>query len=423
MTKLDRLFRRDCELCPLHLSEGLTCLGGSGNIDDPKLMVVGDAPSKQEVAFGRAFMDQRGTLLKDSLKEAGIPVGADGVVYCTYLVKCFPAGKIKIDHANTCYDTYLAEEIFRLKPSLIITLGKKAQAVLTGVQKGLNKTHGRVLEVTFERQTGEDEKGTPVMEEFITKVIPIEHPYSILTSPSKKDPWLADLRRCKAILYNEGEPFWTPDKLGRFDFQVIESIRHLKAVCRELLKHRGEYLVLDVEASGLDEDINRDDFRAFTLQFGLADMKNKRRNDAMPVYILPLQSTQFPQAGTSIWLDKCIGLLNNLLDPRYFKLVAHNGKYDLKVLRRIGVNTPYLWWDTMILWANAHGEASMSLKEIAYQVSDLGGYEVLMNEYFKEHGTYDAPPELLVPYGGLDVVVTRHLLYDMHHTILTEVSA
>ena len=73
-----------------------------------------------------------------------------------------------------------------------------------------------------------------------------------------------------------------------------------------------------------------------------------------------------------------------------------------------------------MLWSNAHGEAPMSLKEIAYQVTDLGGYEKKMEVYFEEHGTYDAPPEILVPYGGLDVVVTRHTMFEMDNTIMKE---
>jgi DNA polymerase I-like protein with 3'-5' exonuclease and polymerase domains len=163
-----------------------------------------------------------------------------------------------------------------------------------------------------------------------------------------------------------------------------------------------------------------DKYKVYTLQLGVVDLTDPEYNDRLPVYIIPLQSSQFSICKNPMWLDSAAGLLNHLLSPRYFKLIAHNGKYDLKGLRRIGVHTPYLWWDTMLLWANTHGEAPMSLKEIAYQVTDLGGYEKKMEEYFKEHGTYDAPPEILMEYGGLDVVVTRHLMYEMNQTTLQE---
>jgi hypothetical protein len=217
------------------------------------------------------------------------------------------------------------------------------------------------------------------------------------------------------VLYGEGDPYWDDRKLSRFNFHVIETVAEFLQIANDLIRdHKGEYLAIDIEASGIDDDMYQPDFKVFTIQFGIVNVVKKAWNDSLPVYILPIQSDNF----------KCLPLadirmlLNNFLHPRYFRLIAHNGKYDLKGLRTIGVTSPYLHWDTMMLWANAHGEAPMSLKEIAYQVTDLGGYEKLMDEYVEEYGTYDAPEEILVPYGGLDIVVTRHLMYEMENSIL-----
>jgi DNA polymerase len=404
-------YNRKCQLCPLHENEGYTCISGAGNIKNPRVLVVGDGPSKNEAENKRAFTDQRGQLLQEALAEVGIPTGSDGAVFATYVCKCFPHGKIKPKDAKVCAATYLEQEILKYKPELIIALGKTAQTAVLHKPAPISKTHGKLFDATFEV----DE------EVFETKVMPVEHPFSILQSPSKIDPWLADLRRAKMVLYAEGEPYWTPDKAERFTFELIDSTRKLKQMANTIISgYRGEYLGLDIEASGLDDIMYFDKYKVYTLQLGVVDLTDPEYNDRLPVYIIPLQSSQFSICKNPMWLDSAAGLLNHLLSPRYFKLIAHNGKYDLKGLRRIGVHTPYLWWDTMLLWANTHGEAPMSLKEIAYQVTDLGGYEKKMEEYFKEHGTYDAPPEILMEYGGLDVVVTRHLMYEMNQTTLQE---
>jgi uracil-DNA glycosylase family 4 len=369
-------------------------------------MIVGDGPSKEESTKKRSFTDQRAKLLGDMLQEVGINVSDTGDVYATYLCKCPSIGKVKTTNARICADTYLIKEIVHFKPKMILALGKNAQLILLHNSAPLSKTHGKVFDAKFEWEG----------EEVETKVMPVDHPFAVLSSPSKYKAWAADIGRAKAVLYNEGEPFWTPEKNDRFDFQLIESVAQFKTVAKDLIQnHRGSYLAIDIEASGLDEDMPKEDFKVYTLQFGVVDLKKKCNNDDNPVYMLPIQSAHFACTQNPDWLSKLVPLLNNFL--QYFKLVAHNGKYDAKGLRRIGVDQAYIYWDTMMLWSNVNGEAPMSLKEIAYQVSDLGGYENIMTEYFAEHGTYDAPPEILVPYGGLDIVVTRHLLYEMNQEI------
>jgi hypothetical protein len=248
----------------------------------------------------------------------------------------------------------------------------------------------------------------------------IDHPFSVLSTPSKLDPWVADIRRAKAVFSSEGSPYWDDSKMDRFDFRVIESARQFKEVARLLTRdHKGEYLAIDIEASSLDDEMYTADFKVYCIQFGIVDLEGSgpnSPNDTNPVYLLPLQSEHWSGGSDPNWLGKMRDMLNELLHPRYFKIVAHNGKYDLKGLRRIGVDKCMLDRDTMMLWANIHGESPLSLKEIAYQITDLGGYEKKMDDYFEEHGTYDAPPELLTTYGCLDIVVTRHLFREAFHS-------
>jgi DNA polymerase len=407
MANLGTIYDHNCTGCPLHEKEGVTCISGAGNITNPRVIVVGDAPSKDEASTGVGYWDQRSALLIEVLKGAGFSVGPKGDVFATYACKCYPEGKVKVKDMKTCAEKFLMAELDLFKPDLILVLGKNAQLAVTGDNSSIAKTHGKIL--PFERGG------------WTAQVIPLDHPFTVLSNPAKLDQWAADMKRAAMVFHSEGSPYWDDSKLSRFDFQVITSVRKFKAVAKELIAHhKGDYLAIDIEASGIDEDIYMPDYRVFSLQFGIVDPDDKKRNDSLPVYILPLQSEQWAcTAGKDMWLNKMRGLLNEFLSPRYFKIVAHNGKYDLKGLRRIGVDKVYLDRDTMILWADMHGEAPMSLKEICYQITDLGGYEEAMTAYFKEHGSYDAPPDLLTTYGCLDIVVTRHLMYEHLHGIMT----
>ena len=413
MSLLKGIYNRSCALCPLHETNGATCISGRGNLANTGgVFIVGDAPSRDEAPRGFSFSDEQGRLVIEALKEAGIPVGNTGDVFATNAVKCYPNGKIKVKDMKTCADTYLMAELDRFKPSLIIVLGKNAQIAVTRNNTAIAKTHGKLQD--FER------------EGWSSQVIAIDHPFSVLSTPAKLDPWMADIRRAKAVYNSEGSPYWDDSKLDRFDFRVITTARHFRKVARDLIdNHKGEYLAIDIEASGLDDRMFQSDFRVYSLQFGIVDLEGSgpnSLNDTAPVFIIPLQSEQW--SVTERWLSMMRDMLNEFLHPRYFKTVAHNAKYDLKGLGRIGVDKVMADRCTMMLWANLHGESPLSLKEIAYQITDLGGYEKKMDEYFKEHATFDAPPELLTTYGCLDIVVTRHLMRELYHSdAMQEVTA
>ncbi len=70
-----RLYNHDCDLCPLHNVSNVVCVSGAGNVKTSRILVVGDAPSKQESMMGRTFGDDRGQLLQEVFKKVGIETG------------------------------------------------------------------------------------------------------------------------------------------------------------------------------------------------------------------------------------------------------------------------------------------------------------------------------------------------------------
>ncbi len=410
--ELSALYDHKCGLCPLFKDNYSVCLGGVGNASNPKLVIVGDAPSRDEDAVFEAYTtnDQRARLLLKVLKAVGLSIKD---CYATYLAKCCPRGSLKVKEARVCYEEYLKRELNVLRPELILALGKTVQQVLLRNTASIAKTHGKLFPFVH---VGEDEDGEEV-EVWSTRVMPVEHPFAVLLNPARYDGWLADFKRVKEILGGEGDPFYTPSKLDRYTFDLIDSIDKLRQVINTLeLMYRGSYIAFDVEASGLDDVIFTPDFKWFTLQFGVVDLARKAKNDSLPVYIVPVDSAHFACCRGKTWKRDVIVELQNLFGGP-FKFIAHNAKYDQKVLWRHEIPV-FSDACTMVLWANRYGEASMSLKDIAYQVTDIGGYEGLMDDFFAEHNTYDAPPDILLPYGGLDVVVTRHLFYRLEREVL-----
>jgi len=403
------LYDDTCVSCELHKPALSVCLPGVGDVEHPRVVVVGDAPSLIEDEENTAFCDDsdpRAAILVRVLKEAGFDLDT---IFATYAVKCFPRGSVKVTHVKTCRDEYLTEELNHLRPEMIIPLGKNAQIAVLNLNSPISKTHGKLFEYTGGGET----------DPWTANVVPVDHPFAVLSTPAKYTEWLSDFKRARAVLDGEGEPFYTPGKLSRFTFLLLDTLDKLEQAVSDCINNDDlEYLAFDVETSGLDDEIMRPGYKMYTIQFGLIDTNNKKNNDILPVYIVPYESAHFIHSDEwRLIVDReLIRLFSSDL-----KCVAHNAKFDQKVLWSKGI--PVLSdRDTVILWANQYGEAPLSLKDIAYQVTDIGGYEVEMDKFFKEHGTFDAPPEVLLPYGGLDIIVVRHVMVHVMQGVMQEMT-
>ncbi len=109
MNSLNRLEEevRVCKLCRL-ASTRINAVPGEGSIN-AKLMLVGEAPGRNEDKQGRPFVGSAGKLLDQVLSDAGI-VRED--VYITNIVKCRPPNNREPldDEINTCMP-YLERQI------------------------------------------------------------------------------------------------------------------------------------------------------------------------------------------------------------------------------------------------------------------------------------------------------------------------
>jgi len=133
---------RVCVKCPLHASR--TCaVQGDGRLT-ARLMIIGEAPGKDEDLSGHPFVGASGKFLNSVLEGTGM---ARDDFFVTNTVKCRPPKnrtpkKLEVD---TCTANYLFEQIELINPKLIMLLGGVAAKKLLGV-KSVNEARGRVIE-------------------------------------------------------------------------------------------------------------------------------------------------------------------------------------------------------------------------------------------------------------------------------------
>ncbi|HEX5214637.1 MAG TPA: UdgX family uracil-DNA binding protein [Vicinamibacterales bacterium] len=137
-----------CRRCDLYKHATQTVFG-AGPVG-AKLMLVGEQPGDQEDKAGEPFVGPAGTLLREALVEAGIPIAA---VYLTNAVKHFkwkPAGKRRL-HERPNREEILAcrlwfdDEVRLVKPGAIIALGATAASVVLGSGPKVLRDRGKLF--------------------------------------------------------------------------------------------------------------------------------------------------------------------------------------------------------------------------------------------------------------------------------------
>jgi len=133
-----------CRACRLHESR-TTVVFGSGS---PRagLLVVGEAPGRDEDLSGEPFVGRSGKLLdRLLLEEMGI---TRGDCYIANVVKCRPPENRNPlpDEVATCRH-YLERQIELVSPSVILSLGNFASRALLGGSAGVTTLRGRTYPV------------------------------------------------------------------------------------------------------------------------------------------------------------------------------------------------------------------------------------------------------------------------------------
>ncbi len=106
-----------------------------------RLMLVGEAPGKNEDLQGEPFVGAAGKLLDELLDGIGI---ARQEVYIANVLKCRPPGNRdpRPDEIDACKG-YLREQIRMIDPDVVMTLGNFATKLLLRTETGITRLRGQ----------------------------------------------------------------------------------------------------------------------------------------------------------------------------------------------------------------------------------------------------------------------------------------
>jgi uracil-DNA glycosylase len=108
---------------------------------DARLMLVGEAPGKNEDLQGEPFVGAAGKLLDELLGGIGI---TREQVYIANVLKCRPPGNRdpKPDEIDSCKG-YLRQQIRMIHPEVVVTLGNFATKLLLPTEMGITRMRGQ----------------------------------------------------------------------------------------------------------------------------------------------------------------------------------------------------------------------------------------------------------------------------------------
>lgn len=116
---------KNCQKCPLYLDMPFSPVPGYGN-KKAKIMLIGEAPGKDEAVMEEPFVGRCGKFLDKQLIEPAGLVRSE--LYISNLMKCSCRDgnknrRPKRNEIRACRD-WLSKEIDEINPKIIITLGE-----------------------------------------------------------------------------------------------------------------------------------------------------------------------------------------------------------------------------------------------------------------------------------------------------------
>lgn len=132
-----------CTRCPLSTTR-TRAVPGEGP-SNPRIMLIGEAPGRNEDEQGRPFCGAAGKKLEMLLAHAGM---TREQVFITSVVKCRPPeNRVPTEvEASTCKSHFLFPQIQLLKPQVIGLMGKTAIQHVLGEDISLTQMHGKIIE-------------------------------------------------------------------------------------------------------------------------------------------------------------------------------------------------------------------------------------------------------------------------------------
>ncbi len=362
----------NCDVCPLRdrpLVEPQTC-------KHALFAVVGEAPGREEVKYGKPFVGKSGKLLGAVLSEAGFNKDE---LHVTNAVLCHPQNNDTPDSkAVEACNARLLNELASAGVKRVLSVGVvAANAVSSQAVDKITKVRGQVL---------------PGKGDFTVKIG--LHPAFVLRKNSEIENFRRDI---KSVME-------TPNRLET-KYEVITKHTDLEDLIKKL-ELLGSMVAYDLETTSLEPH------RAEILCISLSYVPGK----AIIV------------AGDA--LQK--GVLNRLFSIQTVTYTGWNAKYDNKVLLANGIKPPVDYDDGMLMHYTTFEMKGHGLKKVAVDELGIQDWEEELKAKLpkktkktkttegqavredSDGGFSNIPKEVLYPYAAIDSDVTRKLNFIVH---------
>jgi DNA polymerase-1 len=336
----DKIRNPNCDLCPLHEGAEFVCLMGQGS-RKAKVMIVGEAPGEREDEEHVAFVGPSGQLLRRSLKQVGIDPED---CYITNVAKCRPPDNRNPTktEAKICSTTYLQQELQRVQPDFILGVGNAPLAAFTrnsGITKHRGKTYGLGVGTFF----------------------PTFHPAYVLRSPQHGPTFRSDLQRFARLVRGEEAPAGT-----RTNAKIVTTKGHLRWLLNKLDQAKVISFDLETSSEGSGKTLRYhqpwdQDGRIVMVGFSW----EPGQGVAVPIHHSS-RSWRDP--------DAVLDLFRPALSSPDKKLIAHNGKFDIRWLASRGIFAN-LSFDTMLACHLLDENRSKALENLSQIIFGVDGWK------------------------------------------------
>ena len=343
----------DCRLWKTsHVGNGLySCnkLMGVGD-EAATIMFVDTYPRDEEVKQKHPYAGIEGQLLKRGLKSVGIENA-----FFTYLCKCKPEFKqvptaVEIKECGK----YLREEIERIKPAVIVTLGSIATKFF--------KVTGAISQV----------RGIPILsEELNCYILPTYSPTYInnfVDAAKQKREFIQDLG--KALTISRGEQ---KDPVT-VNYECASTVAEVKKFTSNLLN--SDWFSADTETDGLDYLRSRVLMSSFSAQEGTGIVIPHcylDRKDNPPV-------GQMQGRIDEQWSKEVFPYLRQIYASP-IKKIFQNGKFDIQMLKTALTPVSKYAFDTMLAHYLLDENSPHGLGKIVPIYTDMGNYKDDIKDY------------------------------------------
>lgn len=353
-----------CEECELN---GKQQVKGEGNIATATVIVVGDAPGRNEEKLGQPFVGQSGQLLRTMLFESGAGFTD---VYLTNVVKCRLDGGVKFSKQMVnCCKRLLDEELTLAKnKKLIIACGDMAASGL-GINCSITEDRGKFFDTSY------------------GKVMLTSHPVYMLRAgeveyhgKSLLEFMVDDIKRAK-IFVETGR--WFKDIKDKI--KVIRTVEDIQAMQAAFQNFTGK-VGLDFETNMLD--MYHKEFKVVSLSL------SKGVEEAWWINLRSLDKEIIEKA---LKAAKDIYWQGNV--------VMHGSEFDLQVANYLGWGLKEVDDTLHVLYLLEGGNrvGGKKLKRLALDYTDYGDYGV-------DIGNINSlSDEELMQYNCADALVTVEL--------------